>query len=149
MQKIQSIANEIDSKIEEAIQEGYGTIVHGDVKSENILFSKDLSTAALYDFQYVGAGLGVQDVVYLFVAAADDKSLQDGGDLHLLKSYHEMFIKKIEKRGLKRDDYPFEKLLEHYQLALLDFYRFLLGWGIWGNHHFLSIACSKLLINYK
>lgn len=34
----------------------YRTIIHGDVKNENIFFSKDKTKCALFDFQYIGRG---------------------------------------------------------------------------------------------
>jgi Ser/Thr protein kinase RdoA (MazF antagonist) len=43
----------------------FRTLLHGDFKAANILHSADGTQCAAYDFQYVGEGYGVQDVVML------------------------------------------------------------------------------------
>ncbi|KAI0477478.1 hypothetical protein GGR56DRAFT_637456 [Xylariaceae sp. FL0804] len=45
------------------------TLVHGDVKAENMFWTTDGSRVAFIDFQYVGYGLGVSDLAKLFTCS--------------------------------------------------------------------------------
>ena len=49
--------------------QAYITIIHGDVKSENLFSTRDGRAVAFYDFQYVGLGLGVCDLAKLFTCS--------------------------------------------------------------------------------
>lgn len=60
----------------------YRTLVHGDCKSENILFSEDGGRCAMYDFQYVGGGYGARDLAYLFTSSISRRVLQVGCSTH-------------------------------------------------------------------
>lgn len=60
--KLKERAREFDDRLHRP-DCAHRTLVHGDAKCENILFSKDFSQCSMYDFQYTGSGLGVQDVV--------------------------------------------------------------------------------------
>lgn len=48
----------------------YQTLLHGDVKSENLFTTINGNSVAFYDFQYVGLGLGVSDLVKFFTCCA-------------------------------------------------------------------------------
>ncbi|CUS13758.1 unnamed protein product [Tuber aestivum] len=80
------------------------TLLHGDVKGENILFSKASSQGgaqkeekcALYDFQYVGSGLGVVDLVYFLGTTMDERDLRGNeNEEALLRVYFE----EVERGG--------------------------------------------------
>ena len=47
----------------------YQTLIHGDVKSENLFTSQSEEEVAFYDFQYTGLGLGVCDLAKLFTCS--------------------------------------------------------------------------------
>ncbi|MCF8059931.1 MAG: ecdysteroid 22-kinase family protein [Bacteriovoracaceae bacterium] len=121
----------IDAKLNQA---KFKTIVHGDAKLANFLFTKD--TAAAVDFQYVGGGVGVKDVAYF-----------------LSSVYREEELEKLESQCL---DYYFD-VLDHpeveiewrelYSYAWCDFYRFLQGWspGHWKLNSYSEKMKNKVL----
>lgn len=47
------------------------TIIHGDFKNSNILFSKSGDVCAAVDFQYCGQSYGARDLAMLLVAGID------------------------------------------------------------------------------
>jgi len=69
------------------------TLIHGDPKGDNLLLSKPIiggsgnvpsgapMTAAAYDWQYCGGGLGVRDVAYFLASSVDAKVLGRGLNL--------------------------------------------------------------------
>jgi hypothetical protein len=121
------------------------TLVHGDFKAENLMFSKatesEPARCAAVDFQYVGGGYGAKDLVMLVVCGGnmgiDD--LEHGKELEakVLTCYFrylELELKRVHQgaqqlRSTKK--ITLELLKTQYELALLDFVRFLAGWGFW------------------
>ena len=59
--KPKKAASLIDQKLKDS---PFQTLVHGDAKLANFCFSNDGSKVAAVDFQYIGAGCGMKDVVY-------------------------------------------------------------------------------------
>jgi len=47
------------------------SIIHGDLWSGNLMFSRDKREVVMVDFQFCGVGLGAMDVTYLLLASAD------------------------------------------------------------------------------
>ena len=106
----------------------YQTIIHGDAKVANFCFSEDMQSPAAVDFQYVGGGCGMKDVVYFMGSCLDEYECEkyeekildyyfQGLKIALSKKGKAHLFKEIEKewRGL-------------YAFAWADFSRFLLGW---------------------
>ncbi len=121
-------AIEIDSALTNA---NYQTLIHGDAKLANFLSSGKYIAGV--DFQYVGTGIGTQDLMY-FLSSIGDENLPRNEESYLhtyfnylensLKIYHPSFQKFS---SLKKE---WETL---YLYAWADFYRFLLGWN---PHHY-------------
>ncbi|KAI8916066.1 kinase-like domain-containing protein [Gorgonomyces haynaldii] len=119
----------------------YCTLVHGDLKSENILWSDD-GLCAFYDFQYTGSGLGAKDIVYLLVSSAERPALDQ--IQRLLRFYFDRLLLFLNRDG-KSTDYNFQMFETHFDWCLLDYCRFLSGWGIWG-HFDWALNRSKHLL---
>lgn len=141
----------IDEKLKELQEEGrYETLLHGDLKSENILFSSAQNDreCAVYDFQYVGSGLGASDLAYFLVSSVQE-SVLSAHFSELCSIYHSFLIKDLESfsAGEAAREYTMELLLVHLDWAILDFYRFLAGWGLWGNHRWAWEKTKYLLLD--
>lgn len=132
----------------------FETFIHGDVKSEN-LFSNEAGTeVAFFDFQYVGLGLGVCDLVKLFTCsvplellvgqsdAIPHKLPMQQGELALLERYLELCM--ASSAG-SRPDYAMGDLLRHWETALVDWCRFQASWGFWGNTGWLQARVRFIL----
>lgn len=110
-------------------QATYKTLVHGDAKFQNLCFDLTTQQVAAVDFQYVGPGVGVQDLAYLAASCLNQTKLEQYGD-SLLNQY----LAELE-RVLSRHNsaIEFDLLSAEYQrlypLAWADYYRFLLGWN--------------------
>lgn len=119
--KIKAIAGTLDKMLSEC---QFQTIVHGDAKVANFCFSKEGEVAAV-DFQYVGGGCGMKDVVYFLGSCLSAEECEEMED-ELLEYY---FLKLEKSLG---NFTRFEELrtewMKLYSVAWSDFTRFLLGW---------------------
>lgn len=119
--ELRAAALAIDARLDGA---AHSTLVHGDAKLANFCFADDERVAAV-DFQYVGGGVGVQDVVYLlFGAAGWRRAAGDGA----LEAYFTHLRAALTAEGL--DAAPVEtewRALVPYARA--DFLRFYAGWA--------------------
>ena len=116
----------------------FSTLNHGDAKAANFCWSdSNPSTspsisAAAYDFQYVGRGVGARDVAYLLSSAgssSDEKQLESSLDF-----YFDVLQKDLRSlgKGEQAERYTREILTKHFRLSTADFVRFMAGWGTWG-----------------
>ena len=112
-QRLKSAAAKIDSRLNLV---KYQTIVHGDAKLANFLFTDD--SVAAVDFQYVGGGVGVKDVAYFLSSIYDEQQLELYSAEWLDFYFKSLNEPEVEKEW--RELYPF---------AWADFYRFLKGWS--------------------
>lgn len=103
----------------------YRTLVHGDAKTENFCFNRDLTAVAAVDFQYVGRGCGMQDVAY-FLGCLDESTLQQHAE-NLLDFYFETL------RAALHPDVDAAAVeaewRELHPIAWADFCRFMNGWA--------------------
>lgn len=130
--------------------EEYQTLIHGDVKSENLFTSTSGEQVAFYDFQYVGLGLGVCDLAKLFTCSVplsmlvpqehvpDVLEMQEG-ERKLLERYW----KKLEETGGR--EYDWSIFVRHWEIALVDWLRFQASWGFWGNTEWLEARARSIL----
>lgn len=133
---LKQAAHAIDARLNQA---QFHTLVHGDAKVANFCFRNDaaehganVSVAAL-DFQYVGKGCGVKDVIYLLGSCLDEAMLFTHYD-ELMEHYFSQFRKSASATltGAVID----AAICEWQQLlpfAWADFERFLAGWA--PSHH--------------
>lgn len=105
----------------------YQTIVHGDAKLANFCFSKNLNQVAAVDFQYVGKGCGIKDVMYLMSSSFGSEDLFEYEE-RCLDTYFNAL--KSALGGTKFELEELEEEWRHmYAFAWADFVRFLEGWS--------------------
>jgi len=119
---LKNTANEIDNKLNSCV---FKTFVHGDAKLANFCFSKKGNVAAV-DFQYVGGGCGMKDVVY-FLSCFDERLLEEHAE-----SWVAFYFDQLESL-LAECEIDTEALIsewkEMYCFCWADFERFLHGWS--------------------
>jgi hypothetical protein len=118
----------------------YMTLIHGDVKSENLFTTTSGDAVAFYDFQYTGLGLGVCDLAKLFTCSVPLSLLVEKADEHDVP--REMDMQKGERQLLERywvslkemsgKEYEWSVFVRHWETALVDWLRFQASWGFWG-----------------
>jgi hypothetical protein len=107
------------------------TLVHGDAKLANFCFSQGLASNAVaaVDFQYIGQGVGIKDLVYLLGSCFDQQALYDH-ELSLLQEYFKQLQQALKHYQTGLELGPIEQeWRDMYALAWADFHRFLLGWS--------------------
>ena len=105
----------------------YQTLIHGDSKLANYAFDRNYSVLG-YDFQYVGTGIGLQDVM-LFMTSVFDGDACAKYESSILNLYFENLNKALSNTMSIKEC----ELLEHewrtlWPIVWSDFYRFLNGW---------------------
>ncbi|ACJ29264.1 Conserved hypothetical protein [Shewanella piezotolerans WP3] len=107
----------------------FKTLVHGDAKIANFCFSADLSKVAAVDFQYVGAGCGMKDVIYFLGSCLDNATLEQNFD-DLIDVYFSALKASLaeinSKHSFKEVEQEWRGLIN---IAWADFERFLAGWA--------------------
>lgn len=123
--KLKSQAINIDQKLKNC---EYQTILHGDAKVANFCFSTDGMGVAAVDFQYVGRGCGMKDVVYLLGSCLTEKECEQWEKMLLNTYFNQLEIalnryhKTVDWAHLKSE------WMRMFSIAWADFYRFLNGW---------------------
>jgi hypothetical protein len=121
-------AANLDARLRKA---KYRTIIHGDPKLENfcVTLGPEPSVAAV-DFQYVGGGAGVRDVVYFIGSALPPRRVEHALP-GVLNEYFRILREELSLRGVRPAEQ--EELEAEWRelvpVAWLDFYRFTLGWS--------------------
>lgn len=125
------------------------SLIHGDVKSENLFTTHSGTEVAFYDFQYVGLGFGVCDLAKLFTCSVplymltdDDESLElpmREGERGLLERYRANLLAGADKT------YDWDTFVRHWETALVDWLRFQASWGFWGNTEWLEARVRSIL----
>ena len=115
----------------------FRTLLHGEAKLTNFCFSRKDKVAAV-DFQYVGRGVGVKDVMYFLGSSLNDKQLWQKHDDYFDNYFailqnvlqHES---QIDKQGLEASDSWLAELEQEWRslipFAWADFNRFIQGWS--------------------
>lgn len=132
----------------------YETLIHGDVKSENLFTTASGSEVAFFDFQYVGLGLGVCDLAKLFTCSVPISLLTNSsripssldmqpGERKLLEYYQQILETVSGKK------YSWDALMMHWKSALVDWLRFQASWGFWGNTGWLEARGRQILSDHE
>jgi hypothetical protein len=125
---LHSLAPKLDASLRGA---RYRTLVHGDPKLENFCATRGARPRfAAVDFQYVGGGVGVRDLVYFIGSAIAPRRVEQEMP-RLLNQYFAVLRRELEERG--ESAAIFAELEAEWRelvpVAWLDFYRFTLGWS--------------------
>lgn len=124
--RLKDCAEKVDQTIRNC---SYQTLVHGDAKVANFCFSADLSEVAAVDFQYIGRGIGVQDVAYFLGSCLTEAQLVEDLE-YLLDIYFSELARCLIARG-ESPDFAESVTQTWYRLfpvAWADFHRFIMGW---------------------
>lgn len=132
----------------------YQTLIHGDVKSENLFTNEKGDKVAFYDFQYVGLGIGACDLAKLFTCSVPRSMLlgtagrsdrhgqrlpMEEGEEKLLRAYLDVL------RRASGRTYEWDAFVRHWETALVDWLRFQASWGFWGNTEWLEGRVRSIL----
>ncbi|WP_206019797.1 oxidoreductase family protein [Pseudomaricurvus alkylphenolicus] len=127
---LKDAARAIDQRLS---QSDYLTLVHGDAKVANFCFGKAMDQVAAVDFQYVGGGCGMKDVVYFLGSCLSEHDCQQHQS-ELLDYYFRHLHKGLISCNPKLDaDELVAQWRELTVFAWADFQRFIEGWS--PNHH--------------
>ncbi|MDA7502267.1 DUF1679 domain-containing protein, partial [Chitinophagales bacterium] len=119
----------------------FQTIVHGDAKLANFCFSENSDQVAAVDFQYVGGGCGMKDVVYFLRTCLSSTELELNEKDLLDYYFAELTISlKASKASTDFNDLE-QEWRSLYPFACADYTRFLLGWM--PSHQRINDYCLK------
>jgi aminoglycoside phosphotransferase len=122
-------AKQIDERLNQA---RFQTLLHGDAKIANFCIHSSKDKIAAVDFQYVGFGCPVKDLVYFLGSCAGEVDLQTNTrrwlDLYLSELIQALKLKMGDKSTVLLGELAAESRAL-YSLAWADFERFLMGWS--------------------
>ena len=116
------------SKFEQLILSNhYLTMIHGDAKLANFAFN-DRERVLGYDFQYVGNGIGLQDLMLFMTSIFSNESCYQYEN-KILDAYFEAFHLHLSTYFTEIEKHQIEQAWRSlWNVIWADFYRFLLGW---------------------
>jgi thiamine kinase-like enzyme len=124
--ELKTQAGKIDATLNQAI---YQTLLHGDAKLANFCFSADSKSMAGVDFQYVGRGAGIKDVMYFLGSCLESSDLEQYAE-SLVDDYFLLLQHAILENQIQVDFDELETEWRYlYSFAWADFHRFLMGWA--------------------
>jgi aminoglycoside phosphotransferase (APT) family kinase protein len=106
----------------------YKTIIHGDAKLANFAINKQQHVLG-YDFQYVGAGVGIIDVMYFMTSCFNEAQLQQYADNYLAQYFTELQYALSVYQPQVAASEVISDWRNLWAIAWADFYRFLAGWS--------------------
>ena len=121
--RIQDMSHFISEELSPAYNDPYTTVVHGDYKAMNVFLSTSSDQPIIIDFASTGIGLGMSDVAMHITHALHPKHLMNGGEEKLVEAY----LNALESALPDHHSYPKEIAMRHYRLAVLDYFRFVMG----------------------
>lgn len=123
---LRAAASAIDEKLKAS---PFQTFVHGDAKLANFCFSKDGKKVAAVDFQYVGGGCGMKDVVY-FIGSCLYEADCEKYESELLDYYFSVLVNIVKEKRKEIDAQAVvQNWRELFPVAWADFHRFIKGWS--------------------
>lgn len=88
----------------------------------------------------------MRDVAYLCVSSLDEDVLQQQ-EQQLLQHYHGELLQQLHAAGKERaaEVYTYDVMLSHFDLCVVDYVRFMAGWGMWGNVQWAKQRTQQVL----
>jgi len=130
-QRVFDIAEYVSNELTPKWDAEYATLVHGDYKAMNVFLpsddSDDSKSPIMIDFSCTGIGYGMSDVGMHIVHAVLPQDLENGGEEELLEGYLTALEEAVSQRKGQRWSYDRTVAMRHYQLACIDYLRFILG----------------------
>lgn len=127
-------ADKIDAALQQA---SWQTVVHGDAKIANFCFadapknnsdSQSTGNVAALDFQYVGRGIGMKDVM-MFLGSCMSEAQLFASETALMDHYFVSLERALQQRNTPIDFSALKhEWLRLYSFVWADFERFLTGW---------------------
>ncbi|MGI2176301.1 phosphotransferase [Shewanella ulleungensis] len=107
----------------------FQTLVHGDAKLANFCFNENNQAAAV-DFQYIGQGCGMKDVIMLLSSVLDYHEPES-----IINGYLEHYFTELANGLSKFHPHINPQEVQHawrplYCVAWADFQRFVKGWSV-------------------
>ncbi|WP_256717780.1 ecdysteroid 22-kinase family protein [Shewanella sp. UCD-KL12] len=107
----------------------FKTLIHGDAKVANFCFNTDSTQVAAVDFQYVGGGCGMRDLVYFIGSCLTDKECE-ASHKALCSYYFSALHTALQRHKNNIDASEVENEWSRlFSIAWADFHRFILGWS--------------------
>ncbi|MGZ0654726.1 phosphotransferase [Coraliomargarita sp. W4R53] len=146
--KLCAAAEAIDARLKAS---PYQTLIHGDAKLANFCFSQEGQSVAAVDFQYIGSGIGVQDLAYFLGSCLREDDCA-AAEQDLL----DLYFTALREASYRRDCGVDVDALEAdwralYPVAWTDFHRFLKGWspGHWKINSYSERLAQAVLAQLK
>jgi thiamine kinase-like enzyme len=95
--------------------------------SSNVECTSEHKKAVMIDFSCVGIGYGMSDVAMHIVHAVLPADLENGQEEYLVEQYILALESAINKTGKNEWKFQREEALRQYQLACIDYLRFIMG----------------------
>ncbi|PKH07431.1 phosphotransferase [Moritella sp. Urea-trap-13] len=123
---LQQAAERIDKTLQQC---QFQTLIHGDAKLANFCFSTTSDRVAGVDFQYVGKGCGMKDVILLLSSCVPHQQCEQDVP-ELLNYYFGQLHQALSELQPHIDPQAVEDVWRPlYSLAWADFQRFMKGWS--------------------
>jgi hypothetical protein len=128
---LRAAAGMLDARLNAA---RFKTLVHGDAKIDNFCFAAqgqapDSASVAAVDFQYVGGGCGIKDVVYFFSSiwnASECSACAEDALAYYFDAFHSALAERRPNADARAIQEEWQRL---YPVAWADLQRFLCGWA--------------------
>lgn len=105
----------------------FKTLVHGDAKVANFCFSSQGDAVAAVDFQYVGGGCGMQDLVYFFGSCLSEGDCEAHYKALLTEYFAVLRLALVDSElDMAALEAEWRSL---FDIAWADFQRFIVGWS--------------------
>lgn len=127
--KLKRCAELVDARLNQA---RFQSLVHGDAKIANFCIHADKNQLAAVDFQYVGFGSGMKDLVYFLGSCLGEYDLQNNAERYL-DMYIDTLKSALSKQASDNKHLALNEIEQEcrdlYCFAWADFERFLVGWS--------------------